>query len=83
MCLLFLVNSTWFHISSNAVAFTYITCGLNVQILSGPLHIGPYDFRDEENTDGIAESSHLQLPAVLITNQALMQPVRMLSTVQV
>ncbi len=26
------------NISSNAVAFTYIKCGLNVQILSGPPH---------------------------------------------
>ncbi len=77
------MKSPWFHISFNAVAFTYIKCGLNVQILSGPPHIGPYDFRDEENAEGIAESSNLRLPAVLIANQALMQPVRMLSTVQV
>ncbi len=39
VCLLFLVNPTWFHISSNAVTFTYIKCGLNVQILSGPPYI--------------------------------------------
>ncbi len=31
---------------------------INLIILTAVRKVGPYDFRDAENTDGIAESSH-------------------------